>query len=248
MECSNGYVQVNVDDRIATIIMNGETDANAIDLLLAQDFREAVQWVEHSEVRTVIIRGAGGFYCAGGDLTQSPEQFLETVDVSLDAIIQIYESNKPYVAAIERAAIGGGFEIAVACDLRVADATATLKLPETSLGIIPPAGAIRQLVHHIGVGRTRELLLTGKSISAATAFDWGLVTRTVNETDSVYEESRSLAETIADRPQPTLTALNKLINEALPRPVSSAKWDLELAKPLIYSEEFINRKQEFLNE
>ena len=70
MECSNGYVQVDVDDRVATIVMNGETDANAIDLLLAQDFREAVQWVEHSEVQTVIIRGAGGIYCAGGDLAE----------------------------------------------------------------------------------------------------------------------------------------------------------------------------------
>jgi enoyl-CoA hydratase/carnithine racemase len=248
MECSNGYVRVDVDDRIATIIINGETDANAIDFSLAHDFREAVQWVERSKAQTVIVRGAGGIYCAGGDLTQSPEQFVETVDVSLDAIVQMYESGTPYIAAIERAAIGGGFEIAVACDLRVADADATLKLPEASFGIIPPAGAVRLLVHHVGVGRARELLLTGRSVSAATASDWGLVTRTVDETDSVYEKARSLAETIVDRPQSALTALNKSINEALPRPVNSAKWDLELAKPLIHSEEFTDRTRRFLDE
>ncbi|WP_148414068.1 enoyl-CoA hydratase/isomerase family protein [Haloferax sp. KTX1] len=248
MECSHGYVRVDYDDEIATIVIDGERRTNAIDLPLAVDFREAVRWVEQSDARAAVVRGAGGTYCAGGDLTQSPEQFIEAVDTSLDAIVQMYESGTPYIAAIERVAVGGGLEIAVACDLRVADADATLKLPEASLGIIPPAGAARLLVQHVGLSRARDLLLTGRSISGATAADWGLITRTTDDPESVVETAQSLARTIAEQPPAALSALNKAINAAFPQPISSAKWDLELAKPLIQSEEFTDRKRGFLDQ
>lgn len=247
MECANNYVQVDVAESIATITIDGDTGTNAINLQVAEDFREAVQYVESSDARAAIVRGANGTYCAGGDLTQPPETFVEAVDVTLDAIVQLYESGTVYIAAIERVAVGGGLEIAVACDLRVAHDDATLKLPEASLGIIPPAGAIRLLAQHVGLGRARELLLTGDSISGESAEEWGLVSRVTDDRESVYDECVGLAETVATHPQGALDALNKSLIEAFPRPVSSAKWDLDLATPLIGSEEFSDRKQRFLD-
>lgn len=247
MECANSYVQVDVTESIATITLDGDSDANAIDLPLAEDVREAVRYVEASDARVAIIRGANGTYCAGGDLTQSPEEFVEAVDVTMDAIVQLYESGTVYIAAIERIGVGGGLEIAVACDLRVAHDDATLKLPEASLGIIPPAGAVRLLAHHVGLGRAQELLLTGDRISGAKAAEWGLVTRSTADRESVSEESMALAETVATHPQGALDALTASLNEAFPRPVTSAKWDLELAKPLITSEVFSERKERFFD-
>lgn len=247
MECANSCVQVDVADSIATITIDGDSDANAINLRLAQDVREAVRHVEASDARVAIIRGSNGTYCAGGDLTQPPEEFVEAIDVTMDAIVQLFESGTVYIAAIERIGVGGGLEIAVACDLRVAHEDATLKLPEASLGIIPPAGAVRLLAQHVGLGRAQELLLTGDSVSGAKAAEWGLVTRVTEDPESVYEESLALAETVATHPESALEALNKSLNEAFPRPVTSAKWDLELAKPLIASDEFDERKRRFFD-
>jgi enoyl-CoA hydratase/carnithine racemase len=240
--CANDQVRVIWQDGIATIVLDGDSSVNAIDVSLAADFAEAVREVEASTARVALLRGEGDVYCAGGDLTAAPDEFLEAVEVSLDAIVSIFESERPYVAAIHGAAIGGGLEIALACDLRVAGPDATLALPEAGLGIIPPAGSIRLLAQLVGIGRARDVLLTGRELSGETAEEWGLVSRTAPDP---VEGGRELAETVASQSSDAVGAILKSITEAYPRPITSATWDLSLVRPLADSDGFRRAKAAF---
>ncbi|ELZ28766.1 enoyl-CoA hydratase [Halogeometricum pallidum JCM 14848] len=245
MDCTNGYVRVDASDDVAEIILDGETDLNTIDLPMSEDFAEAVAHVERGDYRAAIIRGADGTYCAGGDLSQDPEAFVKTVDVSIDAIIDIHRSGTPYIAAMEDVAVGGGLEIALGCDLRVAETRTTFALPEASRGIIPPAGAIRFLAQMIGSARARELLLTGRSFSAEEAAEWGLI---VESAEDALASATELAETLTAQSPASITAVTKSLNEAYPAPISSAKWDLELARTLASGEDFEEGRQAFFED
>lgn len=243
--CTNEVVRVTWADDIATITLDGQNEVNAINLAMAEDFNEAVSRVEESSARVGVVRGNGRVYCAGGDLSQDPEEFVQSIDETLDAVVSIFESSRPYVAAIHGAAIGGGLEIALACDLRVAEADARLQLPEASLGIIPAAGAIRLLAQIVGIGRARDILLTGRELTGETAAMWGLVSRTTN--DDLGTTTQSLAQDIARQSPDAVAAILQSLNEAHPRPVTLAKLDLELARPLAASEEFRRAKESFVH-
>lgn len=246
MECTNGSVTVEEAGRIAHIVLDGDSKMNAIDLEMSRDFTEAVAHVEAGEYRAAVIRGSGGIYSAGGDLSQDPEMFIEAVDVSIDAIIDIHQSGTPYVAAMEEVAVGGGLEIALGCDLRIAATGTTFALPEASRGIIPPAGAIRFLAQAVGISRARELLLTGRSFSAAEAAEWGLLVEAV-ESD-VHERAADLAETVAAQSPAAVSAITQSLNEAYPDPLTPAKWDLELARTLASGGDFEEGRAAFFED
>lgn len=241
-EADNGHVTVERADGIATITLDGGP-VNAVDLPLAEDVREAVAHLESEPPRAAVLRGAGDTYCVGGDLSQTPAEFIESIDVASDAIIDIFESETPYVASFKKVAIGGGIEFGVACDLRVAGEDATIAVPEATIGIIPPAGAIRFLAQLIGIGRARDLLLTGRHITGAEAKRMGLVNRT---TDGDPDElARSVAETLAANSTGAMGAMLKSLREAHRRPISSEKWDIDVAARLADSEDFRRGQEAF---
>src|SRR5204862_3632122 len=103
-------------------------------------------------------------------------------------------SPKPVVAAINGIALGGGLELALVCDLRVASASAVLGLPETTLGIIPGAGGTQRLPRVVGEARAKEMILLGRRIGAAEALAWGLVNRVTPEGTSVLEDTLAFIE------------------------------------------------------
>ncbi|SDY16130.1 enoyl-CoA hydratase/isomerase family protein [Halopenitus persicus] len=246
MECANGSVTVEESGEIAQITLDSSSEVNAIDLETSKDFAEAVEHVETGGYRAAIIKGSDGMYCAGGDLSQDPETFIQAVNVSIDAIIEIHQSGTPYIAAMEEIAVGGGLEIALGCDLRIAAAGTTFALPEASRGIIPPAGAVRFLAQSVGISRARELLLTGRSFSAAEAEEWGLIVESVEEDFSA--ETMKLAESVASQSPAAVSAITKSLNEAYPDPISSAKWDLELARCLASDEDFKEGREAFFED
>jgi enoyl-CoA hydratase/carnithine racemase len=131
-------------------------------------------------VRGVIVRGAGyKVFCAGADLKERAGMSDDDVRTQ----IRLYRSelgavdrlSKPVVALLNGHAFGGGLEMALMCDLRIAVAHAELALPETTLGIIPAAGGTQKLPRIVGEGRAKEMILLGRRISAETAYAWGLV-------------------------------------------------------------------------
>jgi len=241
-EADNGDVTVERADGIATITLDSGP-VNTVDVPLAEDLREAVDHLESEPPRVAVLRGAGDTYCAGGDLSQTPEEFIETIDVAYDAILNIFESDTPYVASFKNIAIGGGIEFGVACDLRVAGEETTIAVPEATIGIIPPAGAIRFLAHLVGIGRARDLLLTGRHITGAEAERMGLVNRT---TDGDPDElAHSVAETLASNSTGAMAAMLKSLREAHRRPISSEKWDIDVAARLADAEDFRRGQEAF---
>jgi len=132
------------------------------------------------EIRVVIITGAGEkAFCAGADLkeraTLPPLQVKEFIFTIRDLFSSIENLNKPVIAAVNGVALGGGTELALACDIRIASATASMGLTETRLAIIPGAGGTQRLPRLIGRGKAKELIFTGRRVPAEEALAIGLV-------------------------------------------------------------------------
>jgi enoyl-CoA hydratase/carnithine racemase len=146
----------------------------------------------------VILTGSGEkAFCAGADLkeraTLSDLQVSEYLYKQRNLFTNIANLNKPVIAAINGAAFGGGTEIALACDIRIAASTAKMGLPETRLAIIPGAGGTQRLPRLIGRAKAKELIYTGRRITAQEALDIGMVNK-VCEPEVLMEECRKMAE------------------------------------------------------
>jgi enoyl-CoA hydratase/carnithine racemase len=158
--------------------------------------------VENASIRAIVVTGAGEkAFCAGADLKE--RQGMSENDVRVQ--VELYRSElgpldrspKPVVAAINGAALGGGLELALMCDLRVAAEHAVLGLPETSLGIIPGAGGTQRLPRIVGEARAKEMILLGRRLGAEEALAWGLVNRITPKGANVVDDTIAWIEPIA---------------------------------------------------
>jgi enoyl-CoA hydratase/carnithine racemase len=158
--------------------------ANALSRGLVEALGRAVDEV-HADpsVRVVVVTGEGRTFCAGADLKERRAMSLDETRSFLDllnhALTCLAGLPCAVIAAINGGAFGGGLELALACDLRIASDVATLGLVETRLGIIPGAGGTQRLARVVGVSRAKELILTGRRIDAPTALAMGLVSAVV---------------------------------------------------------------------
>ncbi|KAJ2850378.1 hypothetical protein IWW36_001930 [Coemansia brasiliensis] len=175
------------DKGIATIAFNRPKAKNALSRSLVGDFRQALDELRSdSETRVVILRSAvPKVFCAGADLkeraTMSPqqvEQFLHSMKVSFRELETLPQ---PTIAALDGAALGGGFELALCCDLRIAGPQAVLGLPETSLAIIPGAGGTQRLTRLIGASRAKALVFTARRFGPMPALSMGIVNDVANQ-------------------------------------------------------------------
>jgi enoyl-CoA hydratase/carnithine racemase len=158
--------------------------------------------VADPDVRAIVLTGAGDkAFCAGADLKERQGMTLEDVrrQVGLyrSELGVLDTSPKPVVAALNGVAFGGGLELALIADLRVAAPHAELALPETTLGIIPGAGGTQRLPRVVGEARAKEMILLGRKLTAAEALAWGLVNRVAPEGVPVLEDTLAWIEPIA---------------------------------------------------
>lgn len=165
---------------------------------LARAARDAIA---DAGVRVLVVTGAGDkAFSAGADLKERQGMTEDDVREQLgryrDEIGVVDRSPKPVVAAINGVALGGGLELALACDLRVAAASAVLGLPETTLGIIPGAGGTQRLPRIIGEARAKEMILLGRRLTAAEALAWGLLNRVSPPDVPVVDDVLSFVEPI----------------------------------------------------
>lgn len=189
-------------DGIATLTVNRPHLRNAMNAECWNDLLEILDVLEQDKgVKALIITGAGDkAFIAGADIN-----FLKTrTSVSaLDGLAQkaltrLNGFSKPTLAAVNGVAFGAGCELALACDIRIASEQAKFGLPEVGLGILPGAGGTQRLARIIGLGRATEMILTGQSISAQQALEWGLVTHAV-PAGSVRNEAERLAGLIMQK-------------------------------------------------
>jgi enoyl-CoA hydratase/carnithine racemase len=188
-----------VAEGIATVTVNRPEVRNALSRTVLADLRAALAAARDDEkVGAVLFTGAGEkAFVAGADIKQLVSHTLHTgLESEMQRTFDELESfEKPTIAAVNGFALGGGCELAMSCDIRIASTTARFGLPETMLGIIPGAGGTQRLSRLVGVGRAIELVLTGRLVTAEEALRIGLVTSVV-EPDELLAEARRTAETI----------------------------------------------------
>jgi enoyl-CoA hydratase/carnithine racemase len=176
---------------------------NSLNFALLHAIGDQIEAIRHrSDVRVVVITGAGEkAFCAGADLkeraTLPPEKVKEFIYTIRDLFTSIELLSKPVIAAVNGIALGGGTELALACDIRIASATATMGLTETRLAIIPGGGGTQRLPRLIGKGKAKELIFTGRRVKAEEALSSGLVNQ-VCEPKDLAGEARKMAEMICE--------------------------------------------------
>ncbi|GCD82452.1 enoyl-CoA hydratase [Parageobacillus thermoglucosidasius] len=170
-----------LENGIALVMLNRPEAANALSLALLNELSGLLDDLAFDKgVRVVIITGAGDkTFCAGADLKEragmNETEVRKTVALIRETINKIEQLPHPVIAVLNGSAFGGGLELALACDIRIAADTAQFGLTETSLGIIPGAGGTQRLPRLIGIGKAKELIFTAKRIAAKEAEQIGLV-------------------------------------------------------------------------
>ncbi len=205
---------LDMHDKVALVTLNRPEVSNAFNDAIRTGLPELLEQLDRDEAcAAIVLRGAGerGF-CAGADIkegrsigTSVQERRRLLGNAWIDRVGRI---TKPIVAALHGYCLGGGLELALACDLRIAAAGAVFGLPETGLGLIPGGGGTQRLPRLIGMGRAMDMMLTGERISADEALRIGLVSRLVPDNAALGAEALALATRIAARP-PTATAYAK---------------------------------------
>lgn len=196
---------VLTEDRspVEILILNRPDVLNALNLDLLHALKEQIDLLQaRRDIRVVIITGAGDkAFSAGADLEERSRFDVVRVKHYLVTLRTLYQSietlNKPVIAAINGVALGGGTELALACDIRIACTHATMGLPETRIGIIPGGGGTQRLARLIGPGMAKELIFTGRRVGADEALKIGLVNH-VFDRPSLLEECTAMAAMICE--------------------------------------------------
>jgi enoyl-CoA hydratase/carnithine racemase len=195
-------VLVEMTDGVATLTLNRPAVLNALDDGTYRGLETALEDLEARDgLRALVLTGAGDrAFSAGADLTYmralDGESRQEFILLTYRVTNRLAYFPRPTVAAIRGYALGGGFELVMACDLRVAGADAQFGLPEIMLGSIPGSGGVQRLPLLVGPTRAKELILTGRRLSAEESLIWGLVNQVVPP-DRVLDTATELARTIA---------------------------------------------------
>jgi enoyl-CoA hydratase/carnithine racemase len=190
-------------DGVVVLTLNRPEVMNSFNFPMLLALKARVEAVHFDpEVRVLIITGAGPkAFCAGADLKErasmSEAEVREFIFTIRNLFTCIEYLNKPVIAAVNGVALGGGTELALACDIRLASANATLGLTETRLAIIPGAGGTQRLPRLIGRGKAKELIFTGRRVDAREAVQIGLVNK-VCEPEALLPECQAMAAQICE--------------------------------------------------
>jgi enoyl-CoA hydratase len=213
-------IKLEVKDRIATITFNRPEALNALNRALLDEFAAAVEQLEANEaVRVLVLTGSGEkAFVAGADITEinqlGPLGAKHFARRGLDTINRLPRLAVPVIAAVNGYALGGGTEMALACDFVYAAETATFGLPEINLGIIPGFGGTQRLARLIGPNLAREMIYTGKMIDAAEAFRLGIVNQVCPPAQLMAEVMKTAA-VLAGKGRVALRAAKQAINNGL---------------------------------
>jgi enoyl-CoA hydratase/carnithine racemase len=218
-------VLYQVEDRVATVTMSRPDKLNAMDRRTFEELgRAAARAAADPDVGAVVVTGAGRAFSSGLDLAEfagmAELDHAEQVIGELQRAIGAFELlPKPVVAAVNGLAVGGGLQLAIACDLRLAAASAQFASWEMRWAIVPDLGGTERLPRLIGLGRAKELVFTGRQVGAAEAERIGLVNRVVPDADLALAAGE-LAAGLASGPTLALGMAKQLLNEAFDRGVS----------------------------
>ncbi len=208
-------VTCTVADGVALVTLNNPP-LNLVTLQLTRDLNALVaRLATDRAVRVMVLTGAGSkAFCAGSDIKEFPDMMAagEVVPKKLtlenEAYSRVNQFPRPTIAALNGLALGGGLELAVCCDLLVAEAGQVVALPEVKLGVFPGSGGTVRVTRRIGEGRAKEMMYFGEPVPVETALAWGLVNRVVPRGEAVTA-ALGMARILATRPAVALEMLKR---------------------------------------
>ncbi|MCI0498540.1 MAG: enoyl-CoA hydratase/isomerase family protein [Planctomycetales bacterium] len=203
---------------ICWVTINRPGDRNSIDSVLMAELEELLAVVEQTQTRAMVFIGAGDTYFVGGadgvEMMQCDPEGARNFSIRIQKLFNRMEASPLIlVAAINGICFGGGFEFALACDLRLAIDTARIGLPEVKVGIIPGGGGTQRLPRLVGTGRALQMILSGKLYSGADALELGLVHQVV-PADSLTSEVVKILAPIFRNPQQALSQAKRAVRAA----------------------------------
>ena len=226
------HIIIDVQNYIATITINRPEALNAMNKVVVAELQKTVEeCIENDDVGLIVITGTGEkAFVAGADIkamqTMSGREALEFSREGQEMTMVIENSPKPVIAAINGFALGGGCEIALACDMRIASHNAKFSQPEVALGIIPGWGGTQRLPRLIGKGRAIEMIASGEMIDADEAFRIGLVNHVVPQKELI-EKTYLLAKSILKNGPAAVGAALKCIHKGFDEQLENGL-DIEL--------------------
>lgn len=235
-------VILSCQGNVATITLNRPEVLNAMSPALMKDLTKAVSAVgKDSGVRAVIINGAGRAFCAGGDVNDiaglckmTPLEYREYINGEIFELIRgIVWMDKPVIAALKGFAIGGGFDLAMACDIRIAAKGTKMGNAFIRMAILPELGGLYFLPRLVGLGRAKLLAFTGDFITAEEAERIGLVEKVVPE-EELDKSARELAEKLARGPTRAIAMTKLAINKSLSMDLESSSEYCWLLNPPLF--------------
>ena len=210
----NEFLELQVEGHVAVATLNRPERMNALSTPICEGLRDLVARVENDvEIRAIVITGTGRSFCAGADLKErhelGPGARWKYVEGTNRTIRVLESADVPVIAAVNGFALGGGVELLLACDYRVAVSTATFGLPETALGIIPGGSQVR-LMQEIGPSNMAWMTYTSERFDSRRAKEIGLINEVVENTEELTRRSLELANAIAANAPLALRAAKKL--------------------------------------
>lgn len=189
-----------MEGKIGTISISRPKALNSLNHILLRELGDVLTELEDDELRALIFTGEGKAFIAGADvqsmLTMSPQEARDFAYIGQSLFKRIEQFPCPVIAAINGYALGGGMELALSCDIRIADENAKFGQPETGLGITPGFSATHRLAKHIGLAQAKEMIFTAEIINSEKALKIGLINR-VTAQGSVMEEALKTARKIS---------------------------------------------------
>jgi enoyl-CoA hydratase len=207
------YLLCEVENKVATITLN-RPPVNALNSQVYLELSQLFTKLEaNDDVNVIVLTGAGEkAFVAGADINEMASADIVTVmknnKISRELFTQVENSTKPVIAAINGLALGGGLELALACDFRISSEKAKFAFPETGLGIIPGGGGTQRLLKIVGLGVTKELICFGEMIAASKALELHILNRVVPDAE-LLSAAKAWAEKLACKP-PVAVQMAKL--------------------------------------
>jgi 2-(1,2-epoxy-1,2-dihydrophenyl)acetyl-CoA isomerase len=246
-------VKTAFNQGVLEIILNRPESLNALNANLFSELTEAVYEAKRNPaVRSVLLYGEGKGFCAGGDLKDfgidetNATEVKEFLQQGHEALLGLYHMEKPVIAAVHGPAVGAGCNLAFACDMIIADETATFSEIFAKVGALPDMGGLYFLPQKIGMHKAAELVFTGKTINANTALDYGLINE-VTAAGNSLKKGKELAISLASGPTKTLGLAKRIMHQA---PYTSLESILEMEAlgqaNIFQTEDFKEGKQAFI--
>lgn len=243
-------VKVELKNQIFTIHLNNEKKLNAISEAMVDELYECVQYINQSdEVKVCLITGSPKAFSAGVDISEieklTNDKALLFLNEKWEAVANI---RVPVIACVSGYALGGGFELALMCDVIIASEKAVFGFPEVNLGLLPGNGGTQRLPRLVGANRAFEMISTGKTITVQDALSMGVVNKIVAD-DILYKEALALADELVHKPFYSLIAIKNAVKASKSVPLSDGlTYERNLFRALLTTHDKQTLVHKFLGE